>query len=725
MKPIRVLVVGMTATVGGIENFLMAYCGRIDKKRVRFDFLCRFDAPAYPEKRAAIGKTYTITKRSEDPAKYYQEIRAFFEQHGREYDVLWDHECMFNDMTPLKLAKEFGIPVRIAHSHNPQNMDLSLKGRGQELLHRVQRLRLGRYANVLWACSEASAKWACPAMDIPATIIANAIDAESFRFRPEVRREVRAHYGLENSLVVGHVGRLQYQKNQTFLLEAFARLHQREPRAKLMLAGDGPDLTDLEAKAVTLGVAADVLFLGVRDDVHRLMQAFDLFAMPSHFEGLGMAALEAQAAGLPCILSDAVPREAAVTDDVTFLPPEDPDLWSERMLDILEATPERIRPDNEQKMRDAGYEIATAAGKVADRLADLVARSASFRRRFVLTVLSAAQGVPAMNKARQDVQHFAAEADFVPLAVKAGDSARGNRWQQVKLAAQVVADWTRLFFQLRHEDVLLVQYPYFPVKAAPVARFALHMLQWKGVKTAALIHDLDSLRQVGGDAARWSDQELLPRFDRIISHNARMSAYLASQGIPAEKLIDLGLFDYRTDAPIPERRREMSVCVAGNLTRKKSRYLYNLPRTKLTWHLYGEGWKGKKQRTDVIGHGAFAPEELPAHLEGAFGLVWDGPSAEVCAGHYGSYLMLNNPHKMSLYLASGMPVAVWEWSAQAAFVRENGVGLVIAHLSELPGKIAALTDAEYAKMAANARAIGEKIRRGENTLRALRAMERI
>ncbi len=723
MRPIRVLVVGMTATVGGIENFLMAYCSRIDRRRVQFDFLTRFENAAYPKRRAAIGTTYVIPRRSEDPVRFYREIRAFFEQHAHEYDVLWDNECMFNDMTPLKLAAEFGIPVRIAHSHNPQNMDLSLRGRGQEVLHRTQRTQLGRWANALWACSEHSAKWACPQMDIPCAVIANAIDVKAFRHDRRVRQEVRDQYGLSDCLVVGHVGRLQYQKNQGFLLDAFARLKVREPRARLVLAGDGPDLTDLEAKAVSLGIASDVLFLGVRDDIPRLMQAFDLFAMPSHFEGLGMAALEAQAAGLPCILSDAVPGEAAVTEDVIFLPPDDPDLWAERMLDVLEETEHRIRPDNVQKMTDAGYEIGDAALRLTERFERLVGLSRAFRRRFLITMLSGEQGVPAMNKARQDVQKIASEAGYACLQMTAEDSARGNRWKQVWLMAKVVWDWTSMFFRLRHGDLLLMQYPYFPVKGAKLARFGLHMLQWKGIRTAALVHDLDSLRLIGGDAAKWSDQVLLPAFERIICHNARMKAYLTGQGIPAEKLTELGMFDYLTDAPMPERELSMRVCVAGNLSRRKARYLHELPKTKLEWHLYGGGWNGKKSRKDIVDHGAFTPGELPGVLEGSFGLVWDGPSPDTCRGSYGAYLMINAPHKLSVYLASGMPVIVWSRSAQADFVREEGVGLVVDRIGDIPQAIAALTTEEYAAMAQHARDIGGELRMGMRTQQALQEIE--
>ena len=242
MKPLRVLVVGWTATTGGIEHFLMAYCGKMNRERVQFDFLCRFSPIACQKEAEKIGKIYTITRRSSDIMRYYREINDFFREHGHEYDIIWDNECMFNDMTPLKKAAEVGIPVRIAHCHNPQNMDKSVIGHVQGFLHRVNHHSLSRYANVLWACSMESAKWACPAMDLPCEVIPNAIDAQMFRFSEQVRREVREQYGLEDCLVVGHVGRLQYQKNQTFLLDAFRHLHEREEKARLVLVGDADQL---------------------------------------------------------------------------------------------------------------------------------------------------------------------------------------------------------------------------------------------------------------------------------------------------------------------------------------------------------------------------------------------------------------------------------------------------------------------------------------------------
>jgi len=711
--PIRVLTVGMTSTAGGVENFLMAYCGRIDKSRVRFDFLTRYEQAAYPEKRREIGNTYVIPRRSDDPMKYYREIRAFFDQHAKEYDVIWDNECMFNDMTPLKLAAEYGIPVRIAHSHTPQNTDPSLAGKARGTLHRAQRRSLARYANVLWACSEESAQWACPAMDLPFTVVPHAIDAGAYRFNPVARAEVRAHYGLEDCLVVGHVGRLQYQKNHTFLLEAFARLHQREPRARLVLVGDGPNLLSLEAKAVDLGVENEVLFLGQRDDVPRLLQSFDLFAMPSRFEGLGMAAVEAQAAGLPCLLSDAFPQAAAITDWVTFLQPEDPDIWAERMLDMLEEAAVRGRPDTQTAITRAGYELGEAAERLSSRFEQLVREKPSFKRRFLLTTETYLRDEPLADKARRDVQQIASEAGYALLNLPAEKKAE-KWWQQAAVLGRAALDWGKLFFKLHHGDLLLVQYPCHPAKAAPIVHAALHLLQWKGAKTAAFVHDLNSLRNLKDASARWSDQELLPRFDVVIAPSARMADYIAGQGVKEDRLIRLTLHDLLTDEPMPERELAASVCVVGNLTRKRSQYLHDLPRTKLQWHLYGDGWKGKAKRTDITYHGG--KTEM---LEGAFGLLWGGTSCHTITGATGAYMMLSSPRTMSLYLTKGMPVIVWKWSAVAAFVRENHLGLVIDSLADIPSAIGALTAEEYAVMAASARAIGERLRRGDMTCAAL------
>lgn len=652
--------------------------------------------------------------------RYYREINDFFREHGHEYDIIWDNECMFNDMTPLKKAAEVGIPVRIAHCHNPQNMDKSVIGHVQGFLHRVNQHSLSRYANVLWACSMESAKWACPAMDLPCEVIPNAIDAQMFRFSEQVRREVREQYGLEDCLVVGHVGRLQYQKNQTFLLDAFRHLHEREEKARLVLVGDGPDLTELEAKAVTLGIEREVLFLGNRDDVNRLLQAFDLFVMPSHFEGFGMAALEAQAAGLPCLLSDSVPRETKLTRNVEFIPAEDPAIWAEHMLNMLER--HEIRRDEAQTIADAGYDIGTAAQRLEDKLIALTERK-RFQRRFLMTPKTSASGVPALNKARADIEQIAAEMGYAPFVLHAPDSANGSVWQAIQVGAKTLGDWVRAFYRMRQGDLLLVQYPYFPVKGYGVARLALHLLRWKGVKTAALVHDLDSLRRIGGSAARGSDQLLLPGFEALIVHSQRMESYLRTVGVTCPMIL-MEAFDCLSEGKIPVREKSRMVAIAGNLAADKSGYLKDIGKVPLEWQLYGTNWAGSGS-TRIEYHSEIAPERLPETISGAFGIVWDGDSLDGLTGLYGAYALLNSPHKLSTYLAGGLPVIVAKNAAAADFVAREQVGVALNSLRELPELIHTMPEEDYQRYAANARRVGAQLRAGENTKRALRKLEEV
>lgn len=652
--------------------------------------------------------------------RYYREINDFFREHGHEYDIIWDNECMFNDMTPLKKAAEVGIPVRIAHCHNPQNMDKSVIGHVQGFLHRVNQHSLSRYANVLWACSMESAKWACPAMDLPCEVIPNAIDAQMFRFSEQVRREVREQYGLEDCLVVGHVGRLQYQKNQTFLLDAFRHLHEREEKARLVLVGDGPDLTELEAKAVTLGIEREVLFLGNRDDVNRLLQAFDLFVMPSHFEGFGMAALEAQAAGLPCLLSASVPRETKLTRNVEFIPAEDPAIWAEHMLNMLER--HEIRRDEAQTIADAGYDIGTAAQRLEDKLIALTERK-RFQRRFLMTPKTSASGVPALNKARADIEQIAAEMGYAPFVLHAPDSANGSVWQAIQVGAKTLGDWVRAFYRMRQGDLLLVQYPYFPVKGYGVARLALHLLRWKGVKTAALVHDLDSLRRIGGSAARGSDQLLLPGFEALIVHSQRMESYLRTVGVTCPMIL-MEAFDCLSEGEIPVREKSRMVAIAGNLAADKSGYLKDIGKVPLEWQLYGTNW-ARSGSTRIEYHGEIAPEKLPETISGAFGIVWDGDSLDGLTGLYGAYALLNSPHKLSTYLAGGLPVIVAKNAATADFVAREQVGVALNSLRELPELIHTMPEEDYQRYAANARRVGAQLRAGENTKRALRKLEEV
>ena len=334
----------------------------------------------------------------------------------------------------------------------------------------------------------------------------------------------------------------------------------------------------------------------------------------------------------------------------------------------------------------------------------------------------------AASKARRDVETVALRMGYEPFVFEGGRAGDGSLRSAVRLAAEGFRHWRSLIRTAEPGSVVLVQYPHFPLKSARMVRAMIARGRVrKGLRFIALIHDLDSLRGAFGAAAVYSDRQLLPAFDTIICHNAAMRAFLAAQGIPERRLVTLEIFDYLTDTPLRPRGRLDGVAVAGNLDSEKGGYVDALSRLadeRLPVHLYGKGREGGFPGGAAY-HGAFSPEALPGTLEGAFGLVWDGPSADGCSGPTGTYLRYNDPHKLSLYLASGLPVLIWREAAAAPFVAKHGAGLSISSLGEIPGLLARLTDEEYTRMQKNALLLGRALRSADYTRQALEAAEAI
>ena len=198
----------------------------------------------------------------------------------------------------------------------------------------------------------------------PYQIINNAIDVAAYSYDPEKRIEMRQKLGLENELIVGHVGRFNPQKNHPFLLDIFAALPKKEPDAVLLLAGGGEDMTKIQAKAQILGIAERVRFLGVRSDVADLMQAMDVFVFPSLYEGLPVTMVEAQTAGLPCFISDKVPTECIIAEDLVDVLPlsADSETWAEKILEKRDFP----RTDRQSEIAAHGFDINTEAVKLQE-----------------------------------------------------------------------------------------------------------------------------------------------------------------------------------------------------------------------------------------------------------------------------------------------------------------------------------------------------------------------
>ena len=321
------------------------------------------------------------------------------------------------------------------------------------------------------------------------------------------------------------------------------------------------------------------------------------------------------------------------------------------------------------------------------------------------------------SKARADIEMIAADMGLETIAFQGKSTAEGKIFTAVRLFADAVYNWKRLYSQTERGSAILLQYPHFPMKTSLIARFWIRRAQRKkGIRFIALIHDLQSISKVAGQAAVVSDRMLLPCFDICICHNEAMKKRLADFGFSPDRLVVLGIFDYITATSAPKKRdRRNTVIVAGHLIPEKAGYVYKLlndPIPGIVFHLYGPGLEKEPSTDGIVYNGVFAPEELPEQLRGSFGLVWDGEEINTCAGPKGEYLRLNNPHKVSLYLASGIPVIIWKEAALAPFVVQNGLGIAVSSLNELPEALAQIDESQYEEMTKNAARWGERIRKG-------------
>ncbi len=296
-----------------------------------------------------------------------------------------------------------------------------------------------------------------------------------------------------------------------------------------------------------------------------------------------------------------------------------------------------------------------------------------------------------------------------------------NRFLRALGVASWTWKWLLALLSVRKGERVLYQYPmYFGQRVAE--RF-LPLLNKKGVHPVLLIHDVDYLRGRANSDEAVREAAFFDRFDYIICHNARMKSYLMRRGISADKLIELGLFDYLAETTAHPRRayrNRFTVMVAGNLDPVKCSYIDALAEANpdLTVRLYGQD-APRFDRPNIAYAGSYSPEELPGMLDAGFGIVWDGTSADGCKGPTGEYLRYNNPHKLSLYLIAALPVIVWREAATAELVEQTGCGLAVDSLLDLRARIEAVSEEEYLAMALNSAAIAARLKDGAYLREAL------
>lgn len=331
----RICVFCETWESGGIESFLHNNLCQMDLTGLEIDIVCEtLRQSIFTDDLEEAGICFVeLSGGTRRILRNIHALRTLFSQ--RSYDVVHLNVFQGASLYYGALAKWAKIPVRIAHSHNTA-LRKSLTKPLKMAIHWVSSLLFTASATELWACSEAAAKFMFSKRVLQKRgfrFIPNGIDTERFRFRSEGRAATRHRLGLEEAYVIGNVGRLCYQKNQTFLLNVFAEVVKRRTESVLLLIGEGADRTKLEAKAAHLGILDKVIFYGKCKQVEELFWAMDVFAFPSRFEGFGIVAIEAQCAGLPVVCSDQVPQEARILPSLTALPLSDGTLqWAEHLL---------------------------------------------------------------------------------------------------------------------------------------------------------------------------------------------------------------------------------------------------------------------------------------------------------------------------------------------------------------------------------------------------------
>lgn len=344
------------ASNSGVKQYALNNWKHLAKNRFVCDFGTVQKRLSYEEEiyGAGAGIKYISSTAEGDPERFYDEIWKLL--HGN-YDVVHLHTSYWRSFLVEEIAMACQIPKVIVHSHST-GVDLKddVCRQNDEEIHALRKEEFqSSLATDLCACSWRAADWLfgehIPRSSIQ--ILKNAIEVDRFLFQKPVREALRKKMGLEDCFVVGHVGRFCYQKNHSFLLDTFSEVNRRIPNARLLLVGDGPLEDAIKAQAQELGIAEHILFTGLRADVHALLQVMDVFCLPSFFEGLPISLIEAQTAGLRCLISDLVSGEACICSNVAILPLHI-ERWMQALLDIAKGYE---RENMYNCITSAGYNI--------------------------------------------------------------------------------------------------------------------------------------------------------------------------------------------------------------------------------------------------------------------------------------------------------------------------------------------------------------------------------
>ena len=356
-KKIKILYFVDRMLKGGIQALVVDISKYIDKEHFQLDFLLLDDGKKYELEDTLKSFGCNVYKLKDiwiktpvDYIKYYKKMKNFFETKGKEYDIVHMHSSSKNFLF-LYFAKRNGIKVRIAHSHNT---DFQTNNIIKVFSGNIMKKFLIKNATHFMACSKDAGNWLF-GEKVEVYVFNNSICVENYLYNEVARNEIRKKYKVkEDEIICGNVGRIAEQKNQEFLIEIFKDICQKDKKYKLLLVGDdNNELAEkLKDKVKKYKLEKNVIFAGFQSNAYEFFNAMDIFLFPSIFEGLGIVLFEAQTNGLNCIVSDKIPKEAMITNNITDIPLNNKEEWIKQIF-----LTKKIRKDTLKNIQNAGYDM--------------------------------------------------------------------------------------------------------------------------------------------------------------------------------------------------------------------------------------------------------------------------------------------------------------------------------------------------------------------------------
>lgn len=362
-EPIRIAQIVGKWLGGGVEAVVMNYYNNIDRTKIQFDFICDNDSTNIPYNEIEkLGGKVILIPPYEKFIKYHKVLKKMLKDG--KYTIVHSH---INTLSVFSLwaAKAAGVPIRIAHSHSTTNKKEWKKNFLKQLFRPFSKL----YATEYMCCSELSGRWLFGNKEYNkgnVYLLNNAVDLNKFKYDEKIRKEKRKKLKInDDTLVIGHIGRFVEQKNHRFLIDIFNEIYKKNHNSILLLAGQGPLMDEIKQKVIELKLENNVIFLGQRNDVSELYQVYDVFLLPSLYEGLPVVGVEAQATGNLCYLSNEMTKETKVLDSTIFMSLNDTaEEWATQILNSIK---KYKKHDTSNEVSKYGFNIKKEAKKLEEK----------------------------------------------------------------------------------------------------------------------------------------------------------------------------------------------------------------------------------------------------------------------------------------------------------------------------------------------------------------------